>query len=98
MSNYLFTTIAEYLRTQPVEKAWLFGSFSRGEERDDSDIDLLVSFTKGARIGLLKYSKMICDLEDLCHRKVDMVQDGSLKPFAEESVNRDKILIYERTS
>ena len=31
--------IAEYFKTQPVLKAWLFGSYSRGEERPDSDVD-----------------------------------------------------------
>ena len=29
--------IAEYFKTQPVLKAWLFGSFARGEQREDSD-------------------------------------------------------------
>lgn len=36
------TTIAEYFKTQPVLKAWLFGSFARGEETPDSDVDILV--------------------------------------------------------
>lgn len=34
--------IAEYFKTQPVLKAWLFGSYSRGEERPDSDVDIHV--------------------------------------------------------
>ena len=33
--------LADYFKTQPVLKVWLFGSFSRGEEREDSDVDLL---------------------------------------------------------
>lgn len=36
------TIIAEYFKTQPVLKAWLFGSFARGEETPDSDVDILV--------------------------------------------------------
>ncbi|MBQ1797713.1 MAG: nucleotidyltransferase domain-containing protein, partial [Prevotella sp.] len=44
-------TIAEYFKTQPVLKAWLFGSFARGEERPDSDVDLLVEFDKNARVS-----------------------------------------------
>ena len=36
--------IAEYFKTQPILKAWLFGSFSRGEEHPDSDVDLLVIY------------------------------------------------------
>lgn len=36
------------------------------------------------------------DLKDLLHREVDLVEEGTLLPFAEESANRDKVLIYER--
>lgn len=42
MSTQLMTEkIAEYFKTQPVLKAWLFGSFARGEETPDSDVDIL---------------------------------------------------------
>ena len=34
--------IAEYFKTQPVVKAWLFGSYARGEQTEDSDVDLMV--------------------------------------------------------
>ena len=34
--------IAEYFKTQPILKAWLFGSYSRGEQREYSDIDILI--------------------------------------------------------
>lgn len=39
-------TIAEYFKTQPVLKAWLFGSFARGEETPSSDVDILVLLDK----------------------------------------------------
>ena len=40
---------------------------------------------------------MVNNLEKLLDRKIDLVTDGTLKPFANESVNHDKVLIYERT-
>ena len=46
--------LQDCLSTLPVEKAWLFGSYSRGEEQPDSDIDLLVRFDEEARISLFK--------------------------------------------
>lgn len=89
--------IVNYLSTQPVLKAWVFGSFARGEERPESDIDLLVIFDrKNAKIGLFKYAAMTIDLEKLLGRSVDLVEEGALLPFAERSANRDKIMIYER--
>lgn len=98
MNEALLNTMQEYFKTKPVDKAWLFGSFSRGEERADSDIDIIVAITPGKKFSLLDHSRWIYELEDLLLRTVDLVKDGTLLPFAQESANRDKILIYERTA
>ena len=89
-------TIAEYFKTQPVLKAWLFGSYSRDDQRPWSDIDILVRYDRIHPIGLLKIAGMKIDLEDLLGCEVDLVEEGSLRPWAVESVNKDKMLIYER--
>jgi len=89
--------IADYFKTQPVVKAWLFGSFARGEETPLSDVDILVEYAESG-ISLLKHCAMINDLEALLDRPVDLIEDGTLLPFAVESTNRDKILIYERAA
>ncbi len=88
--------IAEYFKTQPVLKAWLFGSFARGEETQDSDVDILVEYDKNVRISLMTISHMIGELEQSIGRKIDLVEEGCLLPFAVNSANRDKKLIYER--
>ena len=51
-TQQLIQRIAEYFKTQPVLRAWLFGSFSRGEERPDSDVDILVDLDYSQPIGL----------------------------------------------
>lgn len=89
--------IADYFKTQPVLKAWLFGSFSRGEDTPLSDVDILVVLDRSQPIGL-KFFGMWTDLEQLLDRSVDLVTEGSLAEFARESVERDKILIYERAA
>ena len=88
-------TIADYFKTQPVVKAWLFGSFARGEETPLSDVDLLVQY-EGDGISLMKHAAMICELEKLLDRPVDIVEDGTLRPRVRERVNQDRRLIYER--
>jgi hypothetical protein len=88
--------IAEYFKTQPVLKAWIFGSFARGEEKPWSDMDILVQYDRTQPIGLLKIAGMQVDLEDLLGLEVDLVEEGTLRPWAVESVNNDKQLIYER--
>ena len=79
-------SIKEYFKTQPIEKAWVFGSFSRGEERADSDVDILVSLVPGTRLGL-KFFAMNLELEQSLNRSVDLVVAGDLMPFAESAVN-----------
>ena len=89
--------IATYFKTQPVLKAWLFGSYARGEETSNSDVDILVVLDHSQPVGL-KFFGMWGDLERLLGRSVDLVVDRSLAHFARESADRDKKLIYERTS
>ncbi|MBR6176990.1 MAG: nucleotidyltransferase domain-containing protein [Bacteroidales bacterium] len=89
--------VSEYFKTQPVLKAWLFGSFARGEDNLGSDVDILVVLDHSQPIGL-KYYGMWNDLEELLDRKVDFVTENSLADFARESVEHDKILIYERAA
>lgn len=88
-------TIQDFFVNEPVERAWLFGSFSRMEERKDSDIDILVDLDLSVPIGL-RYAGMINNLQELLGRKVDLVANGSVKPFAQANINRDKMLVYER--
>ena len=91
-------SIADYFKTQPVMKAWLFGSFARGEEREDSDVDLLVKFDRRLPIGLFAYLRMHRELEEKLGRKVDLVEEGTLRPAAQITANRDLKVIYERSN
>lgn len=88
--------IQKFFMNQPVEQAYLFGSCSRGEERIDSDIDLLVTYTDPDNMSLMDISRMMVQLGKQLRRKVDLVEESCLKPFAKASVNQDKIKIYER--
>ena len=89
-------SIQEFFINEPVLRAWLFGSFSRMEERPDSDIDILVDLDRSTPIGLLQYAGMANALESRLGRKVDLVAEGAVKPFAQESIEQDKVLVYER--
>ena len=97
MDALLIDNIRQYLSTQPVKKAWLFGSFSRGEETADSDVDILVEFDRTRQpVTLLTYARIWRELKERVGREVDLVEEGTLKPYAAESANHDKRLIYER--
>jgi len=99
MSPEMIKTIQDYFKTQPVLKAWVFGSYARGEETEDSDVDILVVFDrKNHSVGLLDHVRMMNSLESLLQRRIDLVEDGTLLPFAMDSANHDKKLLYERAN
>ncbi len=97
MDAKLIQLITDYLKTKPIEKAWIFGSYAVGEQTDSSDVDILITFKEGTRMGL-QFMAMICDLEKILGKSVDLVIDGDILPFARENVERQKVLIYERAA
>lgn len=96
MKQAIIHKLQDFFSIQPIEKAWVFGSYSRGEETQNSDIDILVRFAKNADITLFKYVSIVNALQKLLHKKIDLVEEGQLKDFAKNSAEQDKILIYER--
>lgn len=96
MTTNVKDTISNYFASQPVTKAWIFGSYSRGEETLDSDIDIMVALDPKERVGL-RFFQMQEDLKSLLGREIDLVTESSLLPFARENAERDKQLVYERS-
>lgn len=96
MGKIDLTRVKEYLSTQPVLRAWLFGPYARGEETERSDVDILIQYDDNAKIGLLRHADLIISLEKILNRSVDLVTEGSLLSWVRPYVDADKILIYER--
>ncbi|MFA6974582.1 MAG: nucleotidyltransferase family protein [Candidatus Paceibacterota bacterium] len=75
--------IAPILKTFGVKYAAVFGSVSRGEDRSNSDIDMLVRL--GKPMGMFSFMNLANSLEDSLGRKVDLITENSLnhhlKPF-----------------
>ena len=92
----MFSRIQRYLSQTRIVRAWVFGSFARGEETDASDLDLLVEYDKSGGLSLLGIIRYKLDIEGLIGREVDLVENGFIKPFVKDSVEQDKYLIYER--
>jgi len=88
-------SIRHYFKSQPVLKAYIFGSVAKNEENEASDIDILVDLDYSNKIGLI-FIQMKLDLENLLHRKVDLVSSNGLSPFIKPQIEKEKKLIYER--
>jgi len=86
--------IESICRRYQVRELAVFGSASRGELREESDIDFLVEFEPGARIGLFEFSAMERELGRLLDRKVDLVSKRGLKPRVRPHVLRDAKIVY----
>ena len=69
-----------------VSKIGVFGSFARGEEKESSDVDVLVEFEEPTYDNFIK---LIFFLEELLDRKVDLVTTGGLSPYMKPAVEKE---------
>jgi uncharacterized protein len=88
-------SIKSFFRNKPVLKAYLFGSFARGEADDNSDIDILVELDYSKKIGL-EFVKMQLDLQELLQHKVDLLSEKAISKYIRPLIENDKQLIYDK--
>ena len=77
-----------------VTYAAVFGSFARGEDRPQSDVDILVRL--GKPTGMVGYMRLIESLEECLHKKVDLVTEQSLNKYVRPYVMPSLKIIYEK--
>jgi len=87
--------IKDFFSKQPVLKAYLFGSYSRGNETENSDIDLLIELDYSQPIGL-EFIQMQIDLQNLLSKKLDLVSARGLSKYIKPILDKEKKLIYSR--
>jgi len=90
--DQVIATLREHepeLKAAGVVRLSLFGSTARGDRRPDSDIDLLAAFDESMRISLLDVAGIQIRLADLLGQKVDLVEEGTLKPRVQRSVKAE---------
>ncbi len=92
----LFQTEAlqELCRQNGVERLSVFGSTARNEATEQSDLDLLVSFSSSKKFGLWEFMAFEDKLAEAVHTKVDLVMENALNEHRRESILRDKQVIY----
>ena len=87
------TTIVEYLIRHSAERIAIFGSFARGENSKDSDVDVLVSFRE--LFGLLKLVRIERELSEKLGVKVDLVTERAVRnEKVRQSIAGDLEVIY----
>jgi len=87
--------IKNYFSGKPVIKAYLFGSYSRHEAVNDSDVDILVDLDYSTHIGL-GFVQMQDDLQQKLNKKIDLISSKGVSKYLLPFIEKDKVLIYER--
>lgn len=77
-----------------VATAWLFGSYARGEEKLNSDVDIMIELNNKKQYSMFDMIDISFLLENKISRKVDLVEKGYLKDFALQTATNDLIKIY----
>lgn len=90
--------ICAYCETQPIERLSLFGSALRDELREESDIDLLVEYSPGARIGYFELAQQEIDLSQLIGRKVDLRTPYELSRLFRQDVVESARILFAKGS
>ncbi len=89
--------IQKYFSGQPVLRAYVFGSYARGDADEKSDIDLLLQLDYSQKIGL-RYVRMQIELEKILNKRVDFSSEDFLKPRIKKAIAKEKQLVYEKSA
>lgn len=76
------------LREHGVRRASVFGSYVRGEQREDSDIDILVDVPRGT--GLFAFIGLQHELENVLGKKVDLGTYKSVHPYLRDAIFKEQ--------
>ncbi|MEK6915584.1 MAG: nucleotidyltransferase family protein [Nanoarchaeota archaeon] len=91
--NKIKKIIIRVLKKYQVERAGIFGSYARGENKKNSDIDILISHPKSPKARGFSFINIEYDLEYALKRKIDLVTYNSLSPYLREKILKEEIRI-----
>ena len=89
VSQQLTNQLIPILKKHGVSHASIFGSYARGEQTAESDLDILVDAPKG--ITLFGLAAIVVDLEDVIGKKIDIAQYNLLRPAFKDNILKEKI-------
>lgn len=87
----LFKKISSFLKKEGTTKVAIFGSYARGEEKPESDIDVLIEFSETK--GLLTMVRIERELSEFLGVKVDLLTEGSISPYLIEGIKKEAKMI-----
>jgi predicted nucleotidyltransferase len=89
----IFEKIIKFLKNEGAKRISVFGSYVRGEEKRESDIDIIVEFSE--RKSLLELVRIERELSEFLGIKVDLLTEQSISPYLIDSIRKEMEVIYE---
>ncbi len=87
--------VAEFCRRHRIRRLALFGSVLRNDFKSDSDVDVLVEFEKGVRVGMIRLAGIELELSKLIGRKVDLNTPGFLSKYYRDRILNEALVQYD---
>ena len=89
--------VQAYFKDKPVKEVYLFGSYARGDAKEDSDVDLIVEIddTK-KRLSLFDFIRLQLGIEDSLKKKVDLIESHLFFPRVKNQTENEKLILYKR--
>ena len=87
--------IAEFCKKNHIRKLSLFGSALREDFRVDSDVDVLVEFEPGTRVGMIRLGGLEIELGEILGRNVDLNTPGFLSKYYRDKVLAEAVVHYD---
>ena len=84
--------ITKVLKKNKVSKAGIFGSYSRGEQKQNSDIDIVIQI-EDKNMSLLGFIGLKLKLEEILRKKVDLVEYSALRPLIKTRILNEEVSI-----
>lgn len=88
----VFEMIVPFLKDRGAKKVSVFGSYVRGEEKPDSDLDLIVEFSR--RKSLLEMVRIERELSETLGIKIDLLTETSISPYLIDRIKKEMKVIY----
>lgn len=89
--------VQDYFKDKPVNKVYLFGSYARGDAKEDSDVDLIVEIDDTIkRMSLFGFIELQLGIERFLNKKVDLVEDHLFFSTVKMEVEKEKLILYKK--